>query len=155
MVFATVFSCRNPNNDKPEIITEKKTIQEKLDLQILDSLPIPVGTCTTCFFAKNEEDFNKRHYIWIDNSTGLGYMKINDKLVEFEINDGFADDESRSWSSKNNKYELEMTKDEIANNGEFIGGAYIPSQIFKGSIKIKSNGDFHYFDIYGECGCLK
>src|SRR5690554_5530685 len=151
MVLATVFSCRNSNRDKSEIISDKKSIQEKLDLQIIDSLPIPEGTCTTCFFSKNEEDFNKSHYLWIDNSTGQGYMKINGKLEEFEMDEGFADDKSHSWSSKNNKYKLEMTLNEISNNGKFIGGLYMPSQIFKGSIKIKSDDDSQNFEIYGEC----
>jgi len=159
MTLATVLSCRNSNNDKSEIISDKKLIQDdnkkKLDLQIIDSLPIPEGTCTTCFFSKNEEDFSKSHYLWIDNSTGQGYMKINGKLEEFEMNSGFADDKSHSWSSKNNKYELDMTLNEISNNGKYIEGVYVPSQIFKGSIKIKSDDDSLYFEIYGECGCLK
>ncbi|MBK9149652.1 MAG: hypothetical protein IPM26_01085 [Saprospiraceae bacterium] len=155
MLLAAVFSYRNSNNDKSIIISDKKSIQEKLDLQIIDSLPIPKGTCTTCFFSINEDDFNKSRYLWIDNSTGQGYMKINGKLEEFEMNEGFADDKSHSWSSKNNKYKIEMTLSEISNNGNYFGGVYKPSQIFKGSIKIKSDDDSQYFEIYGECGCLK
>lgn len=154
LLLLTNTSCNNAN-DIEDVHSVDNEIEEELNIEVIDSLPIAEGTCTICFFSINKDDFNQRKYIWIDNAASRGFMKINGKLESFILEGRFADDPTHYWSSEKNGYQLELRKKEVENKGRWIGSYYMPSQIFEGEITIKSSSGSESFEFYGECGCLK
>lgn len=135
----------NKVNDQNSSSTSVKL--KELKIQVIDEWPNEIDGCS-CYFSRNEEDFENAKYIFINDYQELAFMKINGKLKTFKL----AEPESETISGmrietwKNDNFELITETHQLGQVDE--------TWQYKGKLTLKSkDGAIIEQEINGECGC--
>lgn len=147
-VLFLIFSCKKgkANSDqKNEPIPYTKPNTETL---VIGTFPFPDGIdgCS-CYYARDEKDFDAEKYIYADNFGKESQMKINEKKEIFELKNQDFDPSAFSYQLENGNYRVEVSGKKISNEDEVIR---IRGKI---TVKDKKTGAKTDTAIYGECGC--
>lgn len=109
------------------------------------AFPAEVQGCS-CYFAANQQDFEKEKYLYIDDYGNNAYIKINGEMVKFPLEEGDFDPEHFGKVIKNDQYSITIKGEKIKDQEE--------AMMFRGTMTVEDHaGNRTETPIYGECGC--
>ncbi len=115
---------------------------------LLESFPLPpeINGCS-CYFSRNQEEFEREEYIYADDYGSSAYLKLDGKMIKIPMEEGDFDASNFQKTIENEQYKIHMTGKQISAQEELM--------IFQGQLIIenKTNGKQTTTPIYGECGC--
>lgn len=127
-------------------VTAKQNLEDNAIL--LESFPLPpeINGCS-CYFARNEEEFEREEYIYADDYGSSAHLKLDGKMVKIAMEEGDFDPSNFQKTIENEQYKIHMTGKQVSAQEELM--------IFKGQLTIenKTNRKQTTTPIYGECGC--
>lgn len=132
----------NKSESKNVISIETVTYEE------IEEDGVDLSGCS-CTFSRNKEEYMQGKYVYLDDFGGsLAVMKINNKIVVFEvISDEDTDYDLTVTTGKSSEYKLHITKEFIDNTGH-------ETHSFKGVIKLTDKeGKSIQQEYWGICGC--
>lgn len=108
--------------------------------------PPEVEGCS-CYFAENKADFEKQHFIYVDDYGNNATIKIGTNTIKIPMEEGDFDPANFSKTVENGEYKIEMNGKKIDEGDE--------TMLFQGTIKVTdlTNGQIFSSAVYGECGC--
>ena len=126
--------------------------QPAFTIDIISEFPPEIDGCS-CYFSKNEADFKKKKYIYVDNYKKIAFVKINGKLIKFErisqekIENAFYKSNYKSLD-KDQSYLLETNIKMEEQNGD-------ETFFYIGMVKVSDkDGRTTLMQTFiGECGC--
>ncbi|AYO57453.1 hypothetical protein CO230_04545 [Chryseobacterium sp. 6424] len=118
------------------------------DTLLLETFAIPpeVEGCS-CYFAKDEQEFERQQFIYADDYGSSAYLKLDGKLVKIPMNEGDFDPSNFKKTIENAQYRVTMSGKQLSAQEELM--------IFEGQLTVenKSSGEKVTTPIFGECGC--
>jgi len=143
-------SCQRKNITKDVSTIENKAINSesgKFSIDTFSTFPPEIEGCS-CYFSNDSIEFKKGEYIYMENSEGTSFLKINNVLTKFTMVDAEEVDSLNTiarYKSKNLNITIEL-KDGKQNGDE--------TSLKTGKIKLtNNNGKTITKTFYGECGC--
>ena len=126
-------------------VESKAATPERLTFESF-AIPDTVVGCS-CYFATDEESFNKQQYIYVNDYGNMAYVKINGQMLNFKMEEGDLDPSELNQTLENDQYKLEL-KGKRENGAEQL-------ITFHGTMVLtdKKTGKTVQSSIFGECGC--
>jgi hypothetical protein len=160
LLFLITFISCNQKDQKSEKIPDRETAEIRIDSTTVDTTSSSLGLNSFdefpeeidgpgCSFSVDENDYQDGRYLYVDDLDSLAFMKINGRLVRFELVEDktpYPIENYYSKKFKNEAYDLfiELKKDHDYDEKVFL----------RGYMLIKPNdGPEEKKDLYGLCGC--
>ncbi len=150
-----LFSCKKeekisentPTSNSVVIANDSANVMvnvNKINLETF-GFPAEVNGCS-CYFSKNEEDFQAEKYIYIDDYGNSAFLKIDGKTVKIKMEEGDFDPDNFSKIIKNDDITVTIQGKKVKALEEVM--------MFEGTMTVENkNGEKTITPIYGECGC--
>ena len=150
-----LFSCKkeekisenNVTSDSLVITSDSANVMVNVNQINLETFGFPaeVNGCS-CYFSKNEEDFQAEKYIYIDDYGNSAFLKIDGKTVKIKMEEGDFDPDNFSKIIKNDDITVTIQGKKVKALEEVMR--------FEGTMTVENkNGEKTITPIYGECGC--
>ena len=117
-------------------------------LNPITEFPESIDGCS-CYFSRNNQEFEKGKYIYLNDFASLSYLNINGELVEFNLvqsSDSTSKAKFHLYRSK--KFELKVTIEKETDLDEEL--AKLEGKLLLKDLKTGQTKTFSYV---GECGC--
>ncbi|MBK0404895.1 hypothetical protein I5M27_18030 [Adhaeribacter sp. BT258] len=135
---------------QPELVSEKAPAPrpDSPELDVLAEFPPEMYGCS-CYFARNQQEFKKEQYIYINDYAETSIISVNGKLNKLVLkyqSDSLA--KEKFYVYANTDYELKVTKEKSRDVAEEV--SKIEGQLILKEIKTGTTKRYFYT---GECGC--
>ncbi|KUJ63234.1 hypothetical protein AR687_03510 [Flavobacteriaceae bacterium CRH] len=148
IVIIILTSCQRSNLKKNVSQVKNKTITNSVfSIDTFSTFPQEIDGCS-CYFSNDSIEFKKGEYIYMEDSEGTSFLKINGVLTKFTLIDAEEID-SLNTLSKYKGRSLNITLE--TKDGKQSGDE---TYLKTGKIKLtNNNGKTITKTFYGECGC--
>ena len=139
-------------NDEPAIYYQQ-TNDKTLSIDTFSEIPDDVDGCS-CTFSNDSIEYNKKQYIFTSDITKVLYMKINGKMIKFNLNnDGSV--EMNSIPHAGSKIKIENSLYKIVIEYDKVIEAGYETRAMTGTIQLTDikSGNTVVKKIFGVCGC--
>lgn len=135
-----VFESSIKKNNLIEITMPQEDI---ILVETFNEIPDLIDGCG-CDFYLTEKDMQEKRYVFVNNFSKIGFVKINGRLEQFNLK--AMEQKASSYHYVNDSYELsiQILKKESSNPEE--------SKVF-GVVQIKKNKHKVEKNVIGYCGC--
>lgn len=126
---------------------QTKKQETKIEFEIFSDIPSAIDGCA-CVFSKNENDYNSKKYIFVNDFAKYAFVKINGKLEEFELvnnSEGKGENAYYVYMKGEIVLRIEITK-KLPDGDE-------SSKLIGKMILTNSNGLKTVVEFFGTCGC--
>ena len=142
VVFSVLYNIQIQAQDV--LIKEQKNdTTNKIHLDPFSGFPDEIDGCS-CYFSISQEDLKKGIYIYVNDFAALAFVKIEGKLIRFELQNH---DENRNiyyYIHNDDKMKVEIIKKTTNKDEIVVIEGLITIETVKGCVKQK---------FIGECGC--
>ncbi len=110
------------------------------------TFPPQVDDCS-CYFAANEIEFDRRNYVYVDDTKNKGYLTLSGEVVEFDLDRTEEGEEGAfNFKGSNPDYTFSIQSAEIGTQGN--------TRQYRGRLTVNSTkGKQIVKELYGECRC--
>lgn len=147
LLFA-LFSCNQKPENKTSLTDEQLELLNKpLTIDTFSAFSPELVGCL-CYVSLDSADFAKQSFIYMDDQSKIGFMKINGKMVKFALGASTKiDSNTFEYSGKSPEYQITVRRTEGAAKGSELWES-------TGSIKITDKANRSVIKSFvGECGC--
>ena len=146
LVVLLFFSC-NVSTQSSESEKETPKTTEKIEIQVFDEWPEEIQGCS-CYSSRNQSEFEKNQFIYVNNYEDLTLMQINGQVHRFTKTkeERLSSDTHYRQTFKSDDFELIIETKQVSRSDETFQ--------HEGTLILKATqGEVVELKIYGECGC--
>lgn len=147
LVFALIGCNQKPENKTGLSDEQLELLNHPLTIDTFSAFSPELVGCL-CYVSQDSVDFNKQSFIYMDDQSKIGFMRINGKMEKFAL-DSIKNLDSVTFeqSGKSLNYQLTIRKTTGAAKGKELWGT-------TGSIKITDKANRSVIKSFvGDCGC--
>lgn len=121
-----------------QIQAQKADTTKEIHLESFSDFPEEIDGCS-CYFSISKNEFKKRNYIFVDDFGDIAFIKIDGKLMRFELTSNY--DDTYIYKYKDYTLKLEILKRKFIESELELEKGIITVNTPKGIIKQKFIGE--------------